>query len=114
MLDRRAILKPALALAAGQLVRAESSQAATPAGTPSAGNQPQPFDFAWLKGQAHWLASNLYQPSRDTLPPVMAKLGYDQYQSIRFRGNHALWADAGLAFRLQFFQVGRNFTDPVH
>ena len=44
----------------------------------------------------------------------MAKLGYDQYQSIRFRSDHALWADAGLAFRLQFFHVGRNFTEPVH
>ena len=44
----------------------------------------------------------------------MAKLGYDQYQSIRFRSDHALWADAGLAFRVQFFHVGRNFTEPVH
>ena len=115
MLDRRAILKTALALAAGQLARAETSHAATAAGAAStAANQAQPFDFAWLKGQAHWLSSNLYQQSREALPPVMAKLGYDQYQSIRFRSNHALWADAGLAFRLQFFQVGRNFTDPVH
>ncbi len=74
----------------------------------------QPFDYAWLKGQAHWLASNAYQPSKDVLPPAMAKLGYDQYQSIRFRSDHALWGDAGLAFRLQFFHVGRNFTEPVH
>jgi glucans biosynthesis protein len=44
----------------------------------------------------------------------MAKLGYDQYQSIRFRGDHSLWGDAGLAFRLQFFHVGRTFTQPVH
>ena len=43
----------------------------------------------------------------------MAKLGYDQYQSIRFRGDHSLWGDAGLAFRLQFFHVGRNFSQPV-
>src|ERR1700684_3831653 len=44
----------------------------------------------------------------------MGKLGYDKYQSIRFRSDHALWADAGLAFRVQFFHVGRNFTEPVH
>ena len=44
----------------------------------------------------------------------MQNLGYDDYQSIRFRGDHALWADAGLAFRLQFFHVGRSFTEPVH
>ena len=44
----------------------------------------------------------------------MAKLSYDQYQSLRFRTDHALWGDAGLAFRLQFFHVGRGFTEPVH
>ena len=44
----------------------------------------------------------------------MAKLGYDQYQSLRFRSDHSLWGDAGLAFRLQFFHVGRSFTEPVH
>jgi periplasmic glucans biosynthesis protein len=115
MIARRAILKTALALAAAQLARAQRSAAATPAGAQSsAGAQAQPFDFAWLKGQAHWLASNLYQGSKETLPPAMANLSYDQYQSIRFRANHALWADSGLAFRLQFFQIGRTFTDPVH
>ena len=88
--------------------------AAAPAAAAAAPRPAQPFDFAWLKGQAHWLASNAYQPSKDVLPPAMAKLGYDQYQSIRFRGDHALWGDAGLAFRLQFFHVGRNFTEPVH
>ncbi len=44
----------------------------------------------------------------------MAKLGYDQYQSLRFRTDHSLWGDAGLAFRLQFFHVGRGFSQPVH
>ena len=118
MTDRRSVLKLAMGLAGGQLVRnggALAAQApAVAAQTPTPSAQAQPFDFAWLKGQAHWLAGNAYQASRDTLPPAMAKLGYDQYQSIRFRGDHALWADAGLAFRLQFFHVGRNFTEPVH
>jgi glucans biosynthesis protein len=44
----------------------------------------------------------------------MAKLGYDQYQSIRFKPEHSLWADTGAAFRLQFFHVGRTFSQPVH
>ncbi len=43
----------------------------------------------------------------------MAKLSYDQYQSLRFRTDHALWANSGLEFRLQFFHVGRSFTEPV-
>ena len=101
MVGRREILKSAIVLAAGQLAGADLADAAAPAPQPSAatGSGPaKPFDYAWLKGQAHWLASNAYQPSKEALPPAMAKLGYDQYQSIRFRGDHALWADAGLAF----------------
>ncbi|HEX4153618.1 MAG TPA: glucan biosynthesis protein D [Steroidobacteraceae bacterium] len=117
MTDRRSVLKLALGFAGGQMFRtADSREAQTPAPSPQVAApsaQTQPFDFAWLKGQAHWLAGNAYQPSKDMLPPAMAKLGYDQYQSIRFRGDHALWADAGLDFRVQFFHVGRNFTQPV-
>ena len=118
MIARRVILKSALAWAAAQMTfadRSAAAQASPPAGTAATANGPsQPFDFAWLKGQAHYLANNPYQESKDVLPPSMAKLGYDQYQSIRFRGDHSLWGDAGLAFRLQFFHVGRTFNQPVH
>ena len=118
MIGRRSILKSALALAAGQVTYAGLSRAAQPstagAAAISGNGPPQPFDFAWLKGQAHFLASNAYQESKDVLPPSMAKLGYDQYQSIRFRTDHSLWGDSGLAFRLQFFHVGRTFNQPVH
>ncbi len=44
----------------------------------------------------------------------MATLSYDQYQSLRFRSDHALWGDAGLPFRVQFFHVGRGFAQAVH
>jgi glucans biosynthesis protein len=114
MTDRRSVLRLALGFAGGQLLRATGADAAAQQGSPPAAPATQAFDFAWLKGQAHWLASNVFQPSKDSLPPAMGKLGYDQYQSIRFRGDHALWAEAGLDFRLQFFHVGRNFTEPVH
>src|ERR1700679_3728540 len=109
MVRRRTILKSAGVLAPGQWAFPGLAAGAAPAAAPPS----QPFDYAWLKGQAHKLASNAYQPSQDTLPPTMAKLSYDQYQSLRFRTDHALWAGAGLAFRLQFFHVGRSFTEPV-
>ena len=121
MIDRRALLKSAVVLATGQVGRAGLAQAApqtsagaAPATSASGTGASQPFDFAWLKGQAHYLASNPYAPSHELLPPAMGKLGYDQYQSIRFRTDHSLWGDAGLAFRLQFFHVGRTFTEAVH
>ena len=101
MVRRRTILGSAVALAAGRLTFPEFASAAPNASPPS-----QPFDYAWLKGQARKLAGNAYQASQDTLPPAMAKLSYDQYQSLRFRTDHALWGNAGLAFRLQFFHAG--------
>ena len=103
-------------MAGGPLLYRRLARAAPQTAAPAAPalGPGQAFDFAWLKGQAHWLASNAYQTSKDALPPAMAKLGYDQFQSIRFRGDHALWGDAGLAFRVQFFHVGRTFTEAVH
>jgi glucans biosynthesis protein len=109
-MHRRQLLKTAALLAAGQFTdRAFLARAQLP----TAGAAPQAFDFAWIKGQARWLASSVYVPPRDTVPPALAKLGYDQYQSLRFRPDHALWADLNSAFRLQFFHVGRGFTTPV-
>ena len=113
MFRRREILKSAMMLAASQWAAPKFSRAAGAAA--AAGTGPaQPFDYAWLKGQARQLSANVYQLPKDTPPPAMSKLSYDQYQSLRFRTDHALWADAGLAFRLQFFHVGRGFSQPVH
>src|SRR5471030_3516431 len=120
MVRRREILKTVVVLAAGQLPYAElaSAAAAAPAASPSSaatGTGPaKPFDYAWLKGQARFLASNAFQSSKDVLPAAMAALNYDQYQSLRFRSDHSLWGDAGLSFRLQFFPVGRGFAQAVH
>src|ERR1700693_4231898 len=116
MVRRRAILRSAVVLAAGRWASPEFADAApNGAASPGASAPPsQPFDYAWLKGQARKLGGNAYQVSQDPLPPAMAKLSYDQYQSLRFRTDHALWGNAGLAFRVQFFHVGRSFTEPVH
>jgi glucans biosynthesis protein len=115
MIGRRTLLKSALALGAvadSELAAAAAAPANTGAAITASG-APQPFDFAWLKGQAHYLASNPYQDQKEPLPASMTGLTYDQYQSIRFRTDHSLWGDAGTAFRLQFFHVGRTFNAPV-
>jgi glucans biosynthesis protein len=123
MVRRREILKSAMALAAGQLVYADIAGAApqTPAPTPqpasqsaTGGGPAKPFDYAWLKGQARYLASSPFQTSKEVLPATMGGLSYDQYQSLRFRTDHSLWGDSGLPFRLQFFHVGRGFAQAVH
>jgi periplasmic glucans biosynthesis protein len=124
MVRRREILKTALALAGGQLSSAPLARAAAPAAAPAQSTPASPaatgtgpaksFDYAWLKGQARFLAGNPFQTSKDVLPATMGALSYDQYQSLRFRGDRSLWVDAGLSFRLQFFHVGRGFAQAVH
>lgn len=48
------------------------------------------------------------------LPETVARLDWDQYQSIRYRDDHALWADEGRRFQLKFFHLGLFFRTPVH
>lgn len=51
-------------------------------------------------------------PYREPAPAAtgrwLAGLSYDEYRSIRYRPDRALWRDAALPFELQFFHVGRG------
>jgi glucans biosynthesis protein len=107
---RRAILKTALGLVTGRMALGRFSEGAQ---TQTTNPPTQPFDYAWVKGQARSLANAAYAPSKASLSPALANLSYDQYQSMHFRPDHGLWANSGLAFRLQFFHVGRSFSEPV-
>ncbi|MEW6098928.1 MAG: glucan biosynthesis protein D [Pseudomonadota bacterium] len=73
----------------------------------------QPFDYAWLKGHARALAGRAYQPARNSVPKAIEALDWDQYQSIRFRQDHALWRDEKLRFQAQFFHLGLFYKTPV-
>ena len=54
-----------------------------------------------------------YRPPQRLAPEFLRSLTYDQYQAIRFRHDHALWAQTEGAFRLEFFHCGRGFKEPV-
>lgn len=111
MVDRRELLKTALTVAAGNLPLMQLASAASNAAPALTGTgAPKPFDYAWLKGQARGAASGAYQLGKDLVPPAMSKLNYDQYNSLRFRNERSLWADAGTSFRIQFFHAGRGFA----
>jgi len=79
----------------------------------SARPKPGDFSYAALKGQARALAERAYRPPAKLAPASLQRLDYDQYQSIRFRGEHALWANEQRGFRVQFFHMGRGFKEPV-
>ncbi|NWG73432.1 MAG: glucan biosynthesis protein G, partial [Rubrivivax sp.] len=48
------------------------------------------------------------EPAPAATGPWLASLSYDEYRSIRYRPDRALWRDAALPFELQFFHVGRG------
>lgn len=73
----------------------------------------QPFDYAWLKGLARGLSSKPHESRTDEVPPSVANLGWDAYQAIQFRKDHALWARESRRFRAQFFHLGLYFKTPV-
>ncbi|WP_313161002.1 glucan biosynthesis protein D, partial [Stenotrophomonas sp.] len=75
--------------------------------------KPQPFDFASLKGQARALSQAAYQSHKRTLPGPLEALDWDQYQSIRYRQDHALWADQPGRYQAKFFHLGLYFHSPV-
>jgi glucans biosynthesis protein len=77
------------------------------------GRETRTFDYASLKGQARALAATEYRPPQHLVPDFLRALTYDQYQAIRFRHDHALWAQSDGHFRLEFFHCGRGFKEPV-
>ena len=128
-MQRRTLIRSgaATALAAGGLSRlsdalAQATSDATAAAavaSPAAaagmipiGNN-EPFDYALLKGRARALAGTAYRPPRRQLPPSVAALDWDQYQSIQFKPDHALWADDKLRFQIKLFHLGLFFKRPV-
>ena len=110
-MQRRSLLGAAatLAFCPTALLLSPAAHAAglAPLGTP------QRFDLAWLKGQARTLAAGAYRPPQNRVPASVAALDWDQYQSIRFKPEHALWADAKLRFRVELFHLGLYFKRPV-
>src|SRR5262245_8788147 len=87
--------------------------APAPTTTLSPVGQSQAFDYAWLKGQARVLANAAYQPSVNQIPDAVKALNWDQYISIKYRADHALWSRDGRRFQVQFFHLGLYYQSPV-
>jgi glucans biosynthesis protein len=112
-MHRRDLLR---VLGAVSLLRlAETAHAATPARAQSSGylGQPSPFDYARLKGRARAAARTAYQAPPSRLPAEVKKLSWDEYQSIRYQPQHALWAGQATSFSARFFHLGLYFEQPV-
>ena len=111
-MQRRTFLSAAGVLASTACTHTLLSPVAEAAGLRPLGES-RAFDYAGLKGTARALAAAPYQPHGRTLPPAVAALDWDQYQSIQFKADHALWADERLRFQIKLFHLGLFFKRPV-
>ena len=107
-MNRRALLT-GLALA-GLLpgVSPAMVAAARAADAPSA-----PFDDTTVRDMARELAKKPYAAPDERLPGPLADLGYDQYRTIRYDPQRALWRAANLPFQMQPFHRGFLFKQKV-
>jgi glucans biosynthesis protein len=114
-MKRRDLLKASAALAVAGFPATPLWAAATAATVTKLKplGAPQAFDYAWLKGQARAQASHPYQAPVSDIPDEVKKLDWDQFQSIQYREDHALWATDKLRFRARFFHLGLYFKTPV-
>jgi glucans biosynthesis protein len=116
-MDRRDMLQRAGAalFAAGAPFASlvESALAATPAAGLRRLGRPEPFDYAKLKGTARQLGNAAYKARPDALPPTIAALNWDRWQSIRFRYDQSLWAADHLRYQVRFSHLGFTMKKPV-
>ena len=72
----------------------------------------EPFTFADVQARAQDLASTAYVPTTP-VPEFLTNLNYDEWSSIRYLPEKALWAEEGLPFTVQFFHPGLYYDLPV-
>ena len=72
-----------------------------------------PFSPAAVRDMARALAGKPFVPPDETLPDALKSLTYDQYRSIRFLPDHALWKGDNRGFEAQFFHRGFFFKNKV-
>ncbi len=94
----------------GAPVVVAAATAPRPADSPPAdtAGAPSPFGFDTLLAEAKRRAATPYTPQRSTVPAGLDKLSPEQYRSIRFNPDAAIWRKERLPFRLELLRAGLN------
>jgi glucans biosynthesis protein len=71
------------------------------------------FSFDTLRTEAKRLASKPYTPQRSTFPAGLDKLSPEQYRSMHFNRDNAIWRQEGLPFRLELLRAHFNLPAPA-
>ncbi len=104
-----------LGVAAFCFAATASAQTGTPSGSPSSAPERagEPFDRDVLLAHAAEIAKRPYEdPIRRNAPEL--KLNYDQYRSIRFKNDAAIWSGENRTFTVDLFYPGFIFNVPVN
>lgn len=72
----------------------------------------KPFSIDWLRSEAKRLATQPYAPMAE-VPKPWRDLTYDQYRSIWFNSQKALWSDTELPYQVDLFHPGLYFPRAV-
>ncbi|MGY3614299.1 glucan biosynthesis protein G [Bradyrhizobium sp. USDA 10063] len=72
-----------------------------------------PFGPSTVRELARSLASKSFEAPDEKLPAELNDLNYDQYRSIRFMPERALWRAEKLPFQAQFFHRGFFYKNKV-
>ncbi len=107
--DRRTVLKGAAAAAAVSAI----GENATAAPDGLTFGEPAAFSFDLLKARAREKAHGPYAPPPHPAPEVVQKINYEEWGKIRFRPDHALFADGPERFPVTFFHLGLFFQKAV-
>ncbi|MES2673943.1 MAG: glucan biosynthesis protein G [Pseudomonadota bacterium] len=90
-----------------------SAISAPAAATPiSASEASQPALFDAVTSRAKLLSRSEYKAIVTHIPEALAKMDYDQYRSIRFRSDAAIWHNES-PFEIQLFHAGFLYKEPV-
>jgi glucans biosynthesis protein len=73
----------------------------------------RPFDDTTVRQIARDLATKPYSAPDERLPGGLGDIGYDQYRSIRYDPQRALWRAENLPFQVQPFHRGFLFKQKV-
>jgi glucan biosynthesis protein len=116
-MNRRRFLKSSMAVAAvcgTSGVASLFSQAAFAEDAGIADGQTRRFDYAVLQAMAHDLARQPWGGAPRDLPPTLANLTPQAYNSIQYDANHSLWNNIEeRKLDIQFFHVGMGFRRRV-
>ncbi len=104
-MNRRQLLQASLAVSAAAVMPAATIAAEPPKETA--------FTPSTVRDIARALAAKPYEAPDQTLPDALKNLTYDQYRSVRFLPDHALWRGEKRGFEAQFFHRGFYYKDRI-